>query len=47
MINHIVLLKVRTDINDDEIKKVFNALEKLVAVIPGLISFSGGEKQQS
>jgi len=43
MINHIVILKIATDINDTEIQKVFNALAKLVDVIPGLISFSGGE----
>jgi len=43
MINHIVILKIATDINDTEIQKVFNALAQLVDVIPGLISFSGGE----
>jgi hypothetical protein len=43
MINHIVILKIATDINDTEIQKVFNALAKLVDVIPGLMSFSGGE----
>jgi len=43
MINHIVILKIRTDISETEIQKVFNALAKLVEVIPGLMSFSGGE----
>ena len=43
MINHMVILKIRTDISDTEIKRVFNALAKLVNVIPGLMSFSGGE----
>jgi len=43
MINHIVLLKVRNDISVAELQKVFSALERLVEVIPGLMSFSGGE----
>jgi len=42
MTHHMVILKIATDISDTEIKKVFNALAKLVDVIPGLISFSGG-----
>lgn len=43
MVNHIVLLKVRADISDNNMQNVFSALENLVELIPGLMSFSGGK----
>jgi len=43
MINHIVLLKISTEVGHAQIQAVFNALENLVNVIPGLLSFSGGQ----
>ena len=42
MINHIVLLKCRTDITTEELQNVFSALHQLVKVIPGLLSCTSG-----
>lgn len=42
MINHIVLLKCRSDISHTQLQHVFSELQHLVDVIPGLLSCSSG-----
>src|SRR5205807_2582254 len=42
MITHMVLLRVRSDVQKSEVDRVFAALAGLKGRIPGLLSFSGG-----
>src|ERR1051326_7786444 len=42
MITHMVLLRVRKDVAQSEIDRVFAALAALKGKIPGISSFSGG-----
>ena len=42
MISHMVLLKCRQDVSNQQIQGVFEALNELVEKIPGLLSCCGG-----
>jgi hypothetical protein len=43
LIRHTVLLKVRTDVSDQEISDVFTALKNLQSEIPSILSISTGK----
>jgi hypothetical protein len=43
MIRHTVLLKVRTDVSDQEIADVFTALKNLKSEITGILTISAGK----
>ena len=42
MITHIVLLKIRSDVSQEDLDRVFSDLATLKTKIDGLLSFSGG-----
>ncbi|MCX4029933.1 Dabb family protein [Endozoicomonas sp. SM1973] len=42
MIHHLVLLKCKADVNQSQIDEMFDQLNALVGVIPGLLSCKGG-----
>ena len=42
MIRHVVLIKIRSDVSQEQIDEVFKALAGLKDKIPGVLAFDGG-----
>ncbi len=42
MLEHIVLLKLKEGVTEDQTQKMMDGLEKLKEVIPGMLEVSGG-----
>ncbi len=47
MITHMVLLAIRADVSEREIRDAFRELSALRGMVPGLLSFSGGAYSSS
>jgi quinol monooxygenase YgiN len=47
MIQHIVLLKLKPDVTDEQIKAAFEAAEELPTEIPGVVKFTYGRDRSN